>query len=153
MRNSGLFRYQSSCFSFSMDKWSTGNKFSLLDLSSLGSEMALTPLISTWNANWGVPKAAAPQLCCLCPGTQGPSFPLFLYQKRSSRKAIPWEKQETKVLSCLSGLWPFQGRRYPQKRAKMFDHWLTMTMITRMLVPGKFKYCSKNTNHCKAREE
>lgn len=32
MRTSGLFRYQSSCFSFSIGKWATGIRFSLLDL-------------------------------------------------------------------------------------------------------------------------
>lgn len=32
MRTPGLCRYQSSCFSFSIDKWATGIRLSLLDL-------------------------------------------------------------------------------------------------------------------------
>lgn len=58
----GLYRCQNSCFCFSIVKWATGIGFNLLALPSLGSEMALSTLSSTQDANWNVPWTAAPQL-------------------------------------------------------------------------------------------
>lgn len=145
-RSSGLFRYQSSCFSFSTYKWATGIRLSLLDL--LITWVWNGPYHPDQHLGWHLRCAKGSSSTALLFVPRDPGWLLFTIsiQKCSSRKAIPWEKQEKKwcwsSTSCLSGLWPLQGRGEPQQRAKVFGHWLTMKIITRMVVPGHFKYCS-----------
>lgn len=147
----GFYRYQSSCFCFSIVKWATGIGISLLDLlSSLGSEMALTTPSSTQDAKRDEPWAAAPQLCCLsgtC--TQRDSGSLLfaislskLLFKRGNSMRMTGEKHWSS-LKCLSGVWPLQGNGHPLvgwfQRTKPLGHWLTLKIIASLLVPGHFK--------------
>lgn len=125
MRTPGLCRCQ-SCFSFSIDKWATGIRLSLLDLL----------ITRVWNGPDLPDQHPGCQLRCaisssstallFVPRDPGSllftiSLPKNALQERqfheNSKKKRCWSS-----LSCLSGVWPLQGRGYPQQRAKMFGH-------------------------------
>lgn len=162
----GLYRCQNSCFCFSIVKWATGIGFNLLDLPSLGSEMALSTLSSTQDANWNVPWAAAPQLyiCAwdMHPGRLGISllFTISLlklpFKKGNSIRTAGQKVMKLCELSFWSVTSSGQGTSPCQMVAKDKATWPLVDNENNSQDTGPRSLQSiavKNTNHCKTREE